>query len=94
MKKYIVLSVLLYVTACASFAPFVDTYSGVGNKEVRRSTPNHVAICFNHKNSDEKSLQQLADEECAKTNRRAVYKSTVDWSCSLTAPSTIYFDCK
>lgn len=91
--KYITLFLFLGLMGCAIATPYIDTYSGIADKQsVRRSTPDRVAICFNE--ADTTTLQKMADIECAKTSRKAVYDTTVSFSCSLTTPSTAYFDCK
>lgn len=93
MIKYIVLLMCLGLMGCSAVQPYVDTHSGVADgRALRRSTPDRVAICFDEADMD--TLQQIADTECAKTSRKAVYDTTVSFSCSLITPSTAYFDCK
>lgn len=93
MIKYIVLLMCFGLMGCSAVQPYVDTHSGVaGGRALRRSTPDRVAICFDEADMD--TLQQMADTECTKTSRKAVYDTTVPFSCSLITPSTAYFDCK
>ena len=93
MIKYIVLLMWLGLMGCSTAKPYIDAYSGVaGGRALRRSTPDRVAICFDETDMD--TLQQMADTECTKTSRKAVYDTTVPFSCSLITPSTAYFDCK
>lgn len=93
MKKYLMILTLFGLTACTTPQPYVDAYSGIANGHaLRRSTADKVAICFD--DTDMKTLQQMADTECAKTSRKAIYDSTAPFSCSLTTPSTVYFNCR
>ena len=93
MKKYIMLLFISGLMACSAKIPYVDTYSGrADGSSVRRSSTVRVAICFDTADMD--TLQSLADKECAKTSKTAVYDKTVLFSCSLTTPSTAYFDCR
>lgn len=91
--KYTAILMCLGLIGCTTTSPYVDAYSGVaGGRSLRRSTPDKVAICFDK--AEQNVLQKMANEECAKTSRKAVFDKTVSFSCSLTTPSTAYFDCK
>ena len=94
MKKW-VLSLFLFLPACGQFAPFVDAHREAGQVElVGQSTPDRVAVCYNPFWSDKNGVKQLADQECAKTKRRAVYEETHWFSCRLVNPSTAFYNCK
>lgn len=93
MTKYLTFVMVLGLVGCSVIPPYVDTYSGEADgHSLRRSTPDKVAICFDK--ADQKTLQKMATAECAKTSRKAVYDTTVPFSCSLITPNTAYFDCK
>lgn len=93
MKKYVILFFMSGLTGCFAHPPYVDTYSGrADGASLRRSTTDKVAICFDE--TDQETLQKMANDECAKTSRQAVYETTVPFSCSLITPSTAYFNCK
>lgn len=82
------------LTACSPVEPFVDSWTAIGKAEkVPRSSADEVAICYNKYTGDEKRLQELADAECAKTNRHATYLDTERFTCCLAAPSTVYYKC-
>ena len=91
--KYIAIIMCLGLMGCTVAEPYVDAYSGVaGGRSLRRSTPDKVAICFDETDMD--TLQEMANKECTKTSRKAVFDKTTPFSCSLITPSTAYFDCK
>ncbi|MBR4927450.1 MAG: hypothetical protein IKY98_03895 [Alphaproteobacteria bacterium] len=92
MKKG--LFVLLFlVVGCQISEPFVDSYSGLVRDGMGRSNTNQVAVCFD-KDTPRSKLDEIAEAECQKTSRHAVYLDTTPFTCSLTAPSTIFYQCK
>ena len=94
MKKSI-LGLVLFLCGCGQFAPFVDAHREAGQVElVGQSTPDKVAVCYNPFWSDENEVKALADQECAKTKRHAVYEDTYWFSCRLLNPSTAFYNCK
>ena len=94
MKRFI-LGITLFVSACGQFTPFIDARREAGQVElIGQSTPDKVAVCYNPIWSDQKKVKELAKEECAKTNRKAVYDDTKWFSCRLVNPSTAFFNCK
>lgn len=95
MNRYVILILsALSMVGCSYPRPFIDSYSGVNNQEVYRSSADRVVVCYNERVWGMDTLQALADAECARTKRRAVYDTTTPWSCSLTAPSSAYFNCQ
>ena len=91
MTKHTILFLFLGLMGCTATEPYVDAYSGVaGGRSLRRSTPDKVAICFDK--TDRDTLQEMANKECAKTSRKAIFDKTTPFSCSLITPSTAYFD--
>ena len=94
MKKFI-LGIVLFVSACGQFSPFVDARREAGQVQMMgQSTLDRVAVCYNPLWSDKKKVEDLAKEECAKTKRKAVYDDTKWFSCRLVNPSTAFYDCK
>ncbi|MGN0919827.1 MAG: hypothetical protein ACI4OR_03620 [Alphaproteobacteria bacterium] len=95
MKKVIVLGSALFLSACGQLTPFVDAHREAGQIQlVGQSTPDKVAVCYNPMWSDQNQVKELAHQECAKTNRKAVYSDTKWFSCCLANPSTAFYDCK
>ena len=94
MKKAI-LGLVLFVSACGQFTPFVDAHREAGQVQlVGQSTPDKVAVCYNPIWSDKNFVKMLAEQECAKTKRKAVYNDTKWFSCRLVNPTTAFYDCK
>ena len=94
MKKLLLASVL-FLSACGQFAPFVDSHREAGQVQLRgQSSSEKAAICYNPIWSDKKEVEQLAEAECQKTNRHAVYDDTRWFSCCLINPSTAFYKCE
>ena len=94
MKKFI-LGFALFLSACGQVTPFVDAHREAGQVElIGQSTPDKIAVCYNPIWSDKKLVEELAQQECAKTNRKAFYNDTKWFSCCLINPSTAFYDCK
>ena len=94
MKK-LVLGFVLFVSACGQVTPFVDAHREAGQVAlVGQSTPDRAAVCYNPIWSDKEFVKKLAEQECAKTNRKAVYDDTKWFSCCLINPVTAFYDCK
>ena len=85
---------LLFVLAgCQISEPFVDSYSGLVRDGMGRSNTKQVVICFD-KETSRSQLDEMAEVECQKTSRHAVYLTTSSFTCSLTAPASIYYRCQ
>ena len=94
MKKSI-LGFVFLVSACGQVTPFVDAHREAGQIElVGQSTPDTVAVCYNPLWSDKEKVKKLAEQECAKTNRKAGYSDVKWFSCCLINPTTAFYDCK
>ncbi len=94
MKK-LIFGFALFLSGCGQLSPFVDAHREAGQVQlVGQSTPDKVAICYNPIWSDIREVENLAKEECAKTNRKAVYDDKKWFSCRLVNPSTAFYDCK
>ena len=91
--KVIVLA--LFLSACGQIEPFVDAHREAGQVRLYgQSTPDRPAVCYNPLWSDKEFLKQLAETECQKTNRHAVYTDSTWFSCCLMNPSTAFYKCE
>ena len=94
MKK-IIFGLVLFLSGCGQLSPFVDAHREAGQVQlVGQSTPDKIAVCYNPIWSDKKEVEELAKQECAKTQRKAFYQGTNWFSCCLFNPSTAFYDCK
>lgn len=95
MKKFFIIASVFYLTACGQMSPFVDMHREAGEVRLRgQSTLDRPAICYNPIWSDEEVVKQLAETECQKTNRHAVYSDSSWFSCCLINPSIAFYDCQ
>lgn len=83
------------LVGCSGLAqPFVDSRREAGTTEqVGLSTADRVAICYNSETTTPDALWALAEEQCARTGRRATFDSQDHLSCRLLMPSVAYFRC-
>lgn len=85
--------VTLLLGACAG-APFVDGRREAGQKEpVGASTPDRVAVCYSSRNTTPREVLALAQAECAKTHRAAVFDGQDVFRCALLTPTRVFFKC-
>lgn len=94
--KTIFLSACLCVllSACTSVKPFVDSRREAGQRDmVGQSTTDVVAVCYNKFFSDKSQTYDLAEADCQKSRRHAIYESYSSFSCSLIAPNTAFYRC-
>ena len=96
MKKLIMLVVLSCgVAACSPIKPFVDARREAGQAGmVGQSTPDHVAVCYNKYMTTKEEIEALAEKECQKIGRHAVYDTTVRFSCCFITPTTAFYYCR
>ncbi len=92
MKKSVFVF-LFMIAGCQISEPFVDSYSGLVPDGMGRSNANRIAICFEAQ-TPRSRLDKMAETECQKTSRHAVYLDTKPFTCSLTAPATIFYQCR
>jgi len=79
--------------ACGS-APYVDSRREAGQREpLGASTPDLVAICYSSQNATPEEIHALAESECAKTGRAPVLADQTGWSCTLFAPTRVFYRC-
>jgi len=87
----LVAALVLY--GCAS-SPYVDSRREAGQREpVGASTADTVAICYSKQSASSQEVYQLAESECAKTGRTPELADEVGWSCTLFAPTRIFYRC-
>lgn len=83
----------VFVAGCTG-APWVDSRreAGAPGKQVGASTMDRIVICHV---SDEDSavLQDMADAQCRRTGRTALFSHTAHWQCSVATPHRSYYKC-
>lgn len=81
------------LVGCAS-EPFVDGRREAGStRTVGRSSASVVAICYNSRSTTPQVVWEMAESECAKTDRVPRYDREDVMSCSMANPTRIYFRC-
>ncbi len=99
IKNILTAAILLFLTACSLFEPFIDRRRNAGadleHLYVGRSKPESPAICYNGLWTTEDELQALADAECQKhgTGVRAEKTGTTTLTCKLFLPTHAYYKC-
>lgn len=94
MKKIVIVTSVLFLSACAQFEPFVDARREAGQVlTVGQSTPNRVAICYNPLWSDEKEIEKLAVDACAQTKRKPQFNTKKYFTCTLASQFTVFYKC-
>ena len=95
MNKMIFALMVLVLSGCAQLRPFEDMRREAGQeKTVGMSSSDAPAICYNPLWSDEKTVEELANQACQKTKRQAVLDYKKHFSCSLMLPSTVFYKCR
>lgn len=85
-------ALLLGLAGCAEPLPFVDgTWRPL---DVQRKKPTYttVDVCFTDRHSLEE-VTELANEECAKGDKKAVYLGYQSWQCRIMVPHRARFYC-
>lgn len=81
------------LVGCAS-EPFVDGRREAGStRTVGRSSASVVAICYNSRSTTPQVVWEMAESECAKTDRVPRYDREDALACSVANPTRIYFRC-
>ena len=89
-KMYIFLVVLTFLSSCTAY---VDTRREAGSIEnIGQSTQKVVALCYNPIFDDEEQQKQTADEACAP--KKAIFKDTKYFNCTLLYPNTAFYECE
>lgn len=87
------LTFCLFFMGCRAFVPFVDARREAGQiAPIGSSTDDKPVICYSFQNRDE--VERLAQNECAKTGRTAVFEQTENFSCALFAPRKAIYRCE
>ena len=87
------MALTLFLGACGA-APYVDSRREAGQREpVGTSTADTVAICYSSQSATPEDLYKLAESECAKTGRLPELASQERWSCTVAAPTRIFYRC-
>jgi len=95
MRFWGIVLLCLAIQGCAEFGAFEDRRREAGQiPTVGKSQDNRPAICYNPLWTSVTDLQPLADEACARTNRKAKYQESEHFTCRLSAPSVAYYKCK
>ena len=95
MRFRVLILLLLAISGCAEVGPFEDRRREAGQiPTVGRSKDNRPAICYNPLWTSVSDLDSLANEACARTNKKAEYVESEHFKCRLTAPSVAYYTCK
>lgn len=95
-KTYAPLFILcctLIVSGCSQVYPFIDSRREAGQKEtVGASKPEAPVVCYGLF-GEEADRDQLANEECAKQGKKAVFKEKNYFSCKLFTPARAFYEC-
>ncbi|OPZ78419.1 MAG: hypothetical protein BWY78_00592 [Alphaproteobacteria bacterium ADurb.Bin438] len=93
LKKLILISIFI-ISGCGITKPFIDSRREAGKSYlVGESNLDTVAVCYNSITTKKEELLEIANTECMKTNRKAVFKSQKILNCSFISPTKAYFDC-
>lgn len=91
-RTAVVWAVLGVLAGCGT--PYLDSRREAGQKQpVGASTPDMAAICFAPSKTPRDQVLALAQPECAKTGRTAVYDHEDPWSCTLLTPTRAFYRC-
>ncbi len=83
----------LLSSGCTMFDPFVDARREAGQAQpVGSSTDDNPVICYGFADNDK--IEQLAQNECAKTGRVAVFQRKENFKCALFAPQKAVYQCQ
>ena len=87
-------AVLALLLGSCGTAPYVDSRREAGQRvPVGTSTPDMVAICYSSHSATPEQIHALAESECAKTGRIPERADQAQWSCTLFAPTRIFYRC-
>lgn len=95
MKKVYLILLASLLSSCSQFAPFEDMRREAGQiQTVGQSSNDQPAICYNPLWHDEEDILKLAQQACARTNKKAIFKQKTHFSCCLVNSSTAFYTCK
>ncbi len=88
-----VVGIVLMISGCHAFSPFVDARREAGQiAPIGSSTDDRPVICYGF--SAPKEIEKLAQNECAKTNRVAIFDHKETFKCALFAPQKAVYRCE
>lgn len=100
-KVFFTIAIVLSISACSLFAPFVDRRRNAGERDMSKlyvgeSTKTNPAICYNILNTSFEEVQEMADKECIKhkTGKKAKFVDERYFECRLFLPNRMYFQCE
>ena len=97
MKFYISLLVLcsgLFLSACSQFEPFIDSRREAGQVVlVGSSTRNKPVVCYGLI-GNQSDFDNLAERECAKENKKALFEKVETFSCKIFTPQKAIYRCE
>ncbi len=90
---FILCSVLMF-SACSQFEPFVDSRREAGQvARIGSSTPDKPVVCYGLVGT-QSDFDVLANDECAKKNKKAVFETTESFSCKIFTPQKAVYRCE
>ncbi|MBE6453253.1 MAG: hypothetical protein E7012_07195 [Alphaproteobacteria bacterium] len=96
-----ILLLVIFLSSCSQFRPFVDRRREAGVKNISQlykgaSTPKEPAICYNSLYTPYADVKKLADNVCIteETGTHAVPVKQTYFTCRLLVPNHFYFKCK
>lgn len=97
LKLSLLLSVLIFVTACSQLRAFEDRRREPGTEYIYigSSKPTRPVICYNPLWEDNEDLKTMADEICRKNDAKthAEFINKEYFSCRLFVPAKAYYKC-
>ena len=89
-----ILGCVLLISACSQFEPFVDSRREAGQiQTVGSSMPDKPVICYGLV-GERSDFDVLANNECAKRNKKAVFENTETFSCKIFTPQKAVYRCE
>lgn len=93
MFKTMLLILFFLNTGCA-FKPFIDSRREVGADDlIGLSTLDYPAVCYNARYAVPETIIALAQKECSKTERIAVFYKQSKFTCKLFMPHHAIYKC-
>lgn len=99
-KFYIAGMLMLFLSGCSLFQPFLDRRRNPGVSDINRlysgpSKPERPVVCYNPLLTNDEELQQMADDECVaeETGEYAKLIEKKYFEGKLLLPARAYFKC-
>lgn len=85
---------MLMLSACSQFDPFVDSRREAGQvARVGSSMPDKPVVCYGVVGT-QPDFDALANNECAKKNKKAVFETMESFSCKIFTPQKAIYRCE